>query len=385
MNDNNIIQSNGCKQLLHRDSNIELYRIVTMILIVAHHYVVNSGLTSLNGPLSACPTSFHSLLLLIIGAFGKTGINCFVFITGYFMCKSNIKLKKFIKLLAEIMFYKIVIGFIFFATGYEPINIKSIIKTILPVTSVGDNFTGCYLLFYLFIPFLNIAIHALSEKQHLRLLILCGFTYVFFGTVKILPVTMNYVSWFMVIYLLASYVRMYPKKIYTATKLWKMLTIVCVALMLMSVIVCAFISKIVKGHMWYAFVADSNTFLAVATGLTSFIYFKNLNIKYNRIINAIAATTFGVLLIHANSDAMRNWLWVDVFKVVEVYDKTLMPLIAVGSIILVFITCSLLDLIRIKFSEKPFLNWFSKREKCMEEKWTNIEHKLLCKMSVSDK
>lgn len=91
MNDNNIIQSNGCKQLLHRDSNIELYRIVTMILIVAHHYVVNSGLTSLNGPLSACPTSFHSLLLLIIGAFGKTGINCFVFITGYFMCKSNIK------------------------------------------------------------------------------------------------------------------------------------------------------------------------------------------------------------------------------------------------------------------------------------------------------
>lgn len=200
-----------------------------MILIVAHHYVVNSGLTSLNGPLSACPTSFHSLLLLIIGAFGKTGINCFVFITGYFMCKSNIKLKKFIKLLAEIMFYKIVIGFIFFATGYEPINIKSIIKTILPVTSVGDNFTGCYLLFYLFIPFLNIAIHALSEKQHLRLLILCGFTYVFFGTVKILPVTMNYVSWFMVIYLLASYVRMYPKKIYTATKLWKMLTIVCVA------------------------------------------------------------------------------------------------------------------------------------------------------------
>ena len=153
----------------------------------------------------------------------------------------------------------------------------------------------------------------------------------------------------------------------------------------MSVIVCAFISKIVKGHMWYAFVADSNTFLAVATGLTSFIYFKNLNIKYNRIINAIAATTFGVLLIHANSDAMRNWLWVDVFKVVEVYDKTLMPLIAVGSIILVFITCSLLDLIRIKFIEKPFLNWFSKREKCMEEKWTNIEHKLLCKMSVSDK
>lgn len=27
-----------------RDSNLELYRIIVMLLIVAHHYVVNSGL-----------------------------------------------------------------------------------------------------------------------------------------------------------------------------------------------------------------------------------------------------------------------------------------------------------------------------------------------------
>lgn len=27
-----------------RDSGIELFRIITMLLIVAHHYVVNSGL-----------------------------------------------------------------------------------------------------------------------------------------------------------------------------------------------------------------------------------------------------------------------------------------------------------------------------------------------------
>ena len=27
-----------------RDSNLELYRIIMMLLIVAHHYVINSGL-----------------------------------------------------------------------------------------------------------------------------------------------------------------------------------------------------------------------------------------------------------------------------------------------------------------------------------------------------
>ena len=33
--------------LSHRNSNIELYRIIVMFLIVCHHYVVNSGLMEL--------------------------------------------------------------------------------------------------------------------------------------------------------------------------------------------------------------------------------------------------------------------------------------------------------------------------------------------------
>ena len=36
----------GCKV---RSSNLELYRIIAMLLIVAHHYVVNSGLLDENG------------------------------------------------------------------------------------------------------------------------------------------------------------------------------------------------------------------------------------------------------------------------------------------------------------------------------------------------
>ena len=34
-----------------RSSNLELFRIITMFLIVAHHYVVNSGLTTSDGPI----------------------------------------------------------------------------------------------------------------------------------------------------------------------------------------------------------------------------------------------------------------------------------------------------------------------------------------------
>lgn len=77
----------------YRDSSIELLRIVTMLVIVAHHYVVNSGITS--EITAENVLKFNSLFCLIFGWGGKTGINCFVLITGYFMCKSDISLKNF--------------------------------------------------------------------------------------------------------------------------------------------------------------------------------------------------------------------------------------------------------------------------------------------------
>ena len=77
-----------------------------MLLIVAHHYVVNSGLTAADGPIYASPMSGRSLFLLLFGAWGKIGINCFVMITGYFMCPSQITAKKLAKLVCEFMFYR---------------------------------------------------------------------------------------------------------------------------------------------------------------------------------------------------------------------------------------------------------------------------------------
>ena len=145
-----------------RSSNIELYRIVTMLLIVAHHYVVNSGLTAGKGVIYAHPLSKRSLFLLFFGAWGKAGINCFVLITGYFMCKSDITAKKFAKLLFEVLFYRLVINSIFWITGMEQFTRRGLLYTFLVVRSIGDGFTSAYLLFFLFIPFINILIKGRS-------------------------------------------------------------------------------------------------------------------------------------------------------------------------------------------------------------------------------
>ena len=80
-----------------RRSNLELYRIIAMLFIIAHHYVVHSGLRGLES-IRLDPMSFHSQFILLFGAWGKIGINCFVLITGYFMCTRSISLRKFLKL-----------------------------------------------------------------------------------------------------------------------------------------------------------------------------------------------------------------------------------------------------------------------------------------------
>ncbi len=62
----------------------------------------------------------------------------------------------------------------------------------------------------------------------------------------------------------------------------------------------------------YRYVVDSNELLALATAVTSFMFFKNFNIRQSKWINTIATSTFGVLLIHAHSNTIRKWLWKDV-------------------------------------------------------------------------
>ena len=97
-----------------RNSNLELYRIIVMLLIVAHHSVFHSGVME---EMAQNPLCAKSIFFYVFGMWGRTGIDCFVLITGYFMCKSHITIQKYLKLLLEVIFYNVVIYGIFVAMG----------------------------------------------------------------------------------------------------------------------------------------------------------------------------------------------------------------------------------------------------------------------------
>lgn len=342
-----------------RDSNIELYRIIVMVMIVAHHYVYNSGLLEIiNTNISSNRTVFYYLF----GLWGKVGINCFVLITGYFMCISNITLRKFLKLLLEVEFYNVVIFLIFTLSGYESISKYRLFMAFFPIQNVAYHFTPSYLMFYLCIPFLNILIKNMDKNMHIRLIVFALFIYSVLVLIPKVIVFTNYISWFCILYIISSYIRLYNFPYKNDRKKWGRFFVLSFSFTIIGTIL------IIKSNAYLGtnfrpsyFIKDCNYPIALIISICAFNYFRNVEIKYNKIINLIASSTFGVLLIHGNSDTMRRWLWKDFLHVPDHFYSDYFIIYAILSVVFVFTICSIIDLLRINFIEKYLFIYIDKK------------------------
>lgn len=327
-----------------RNSNLELYRIIVMLLIVAHHYVVNDyGLWT---KMSESPFTFNSSFYYILGMWGKTGINCFVMITGYFMCTSKITLTKFMKLYLQIVFYSIIalgVSTVFYGK-FSTINL---LWCFCPIKGISTNFMGCFIIFYLLIPFLNIVFENISKKMHVMLIALLLFSYVIMPLQTKYDVFMNYISWFITLYFISSFIRRYSIWKEDNSKIWAGLTLLSIGLSIVSVLL---IVHITQGAHAYYLVGEVNRPFALLTGIASFVFFKGVNIRQNKFINIVAASTFGVFLLHTR---LSKFLWKDMINVQQYY---VAPIVSVLIIFAVYVICTLIDFIRIKLIEKPLFS-----------------------------
>ena len=279
-------------------------------------------------------------------------------ITGYFMCTTKITLRKFVKLMAQVYFYRWLLFPIFLIAGYETLSLPRLARLVMPFWGISDGFTSCFIAFWLTIPFLSILVQNMTQRQHQLLLILLLGIYTVLGSAPAFNITFNYVTWFGIIFFIASYIRLYPHPLFNRKGLWGWLTLVSVILAMASIVV---MHRLFSKS--YYFVSDCNKFFAVVIAVSSFLWFKNMNIKYSKVINAFGAATFGVLLIHANSNAMRTWLWKDTVDVVGHYTLPLgqLVLFSFGVALAVFLVCNLIDQLRIATLEKWFFKWYDNR------------------------
>ena len=347
----NILQnssnSNSPKKESVRCSNIELFRIVLMLIIIAHHYVVNSGIPAQYNFSYELP-SFKMFFFQSLGFGGKMAINCFLLISGYFMIKSEFKIRKLIHLYIQIKFYKLVIYIIFALVGYEDFNLKIILSRLFSVLysiGYGRSFPELFLFLYLLSPYINKLLFSIEQNAFKRLVLILLFYFTGLSTIFRSIDTINYVGWFITVYMIGAYIRLYPNQLTESRRFGKCGSIIIWGLSISSI----FIGDVLRcQQIWhiknyYYWVNDAHKPLAVLLAIFLCIWFKNMELSHNKLINKLASSVFGILLIHANSDAMREFLWYDLLKNDEFYHSPYFMIHAIGSIIIVYLTCFIID------------------------------------------
>ena len=356
----------GESRLQTRKSNIELLRIVLMLLIIAHHYVVNSGLTEVFD--YQAPT-LKMYFFQCFGAFGKIGVNCFVLITGYFMVTSKITAKKWLKLYLEVKFYTLAIYVLFLLFGRIGFNYHHCLETIFSVVfGVGVNYADTFLVLYLLIPFLNDLAAKLSFRAFSVLLgialtvmtIIPTFS-LFLSVLDESNDTWNYLMWMIVLYLTGAYIRTYQDQLQAILRLrtpFQKFGLLFCNLVLIFLWIAFFDLFGVKHNMRspYWFVNDANKLLAFTCAVSMLFWFMSLDIKHSKLINGIASTTFGIFLIHTSGDYMRSFLWDTVFKVTETYQSHYAVLKSGFAVLVVFTICAMIDVLRKKAFERPLFD-----------------------------
>lgn len=344
---------NPIRTTQRRQSNLELLRILAMFSIVAHHFVVNSGIAE-NYDLSVW--SPNMLFLQFWGMWGKIAINAFVMITGYFMCTSKVTVKRFLKMYLEVLFYRYTIFIILCAMGREPLSITRLFTLVFTtLVKVNGGFVSSFLFFYLFIPFYNLLLEKLDKRKLQILIFLLLFMQTITSTFFFNRDVFSYLLWYMTIYFIAAYIRLYSSDWMKNNRYCVPFLLICIAISIFGIFAGDFVGGKIGMTGWYYLVNDSNKIMALLVGVFAFLVFKNTDIKYSPVINTVSSATFGVLLIHAASDAMRQFLWKDLLHVPELYTNTLPVLVlkTVGFTLLVYIVCTVIDFFRIYLIEKP--------------------------------
>lgn len=345
-----------------RNSNLELLRIISMLLIVAHHFVVNSGVMA---QFDFLIINSNLVFLQLFGMWGKTAINIFVLISGYFLCEMTLTWQRWLKVYLQWKIYRILIFISLLFVGYESLTMAGLFKIIFEtVRSVNHGFIGSFLFFYLLVPFYNLFLKKLSKRNHIFLLGIFLMFFTVFETFLAARSIFTESAWYMILYILAAYLKKYSPGWTNSKKVSLGGLLVCIIIAWMSVGFLDFIGMKAGGkNIAYYMVSDSNKLLAFLVGAFAFLTFKNMKYRANKIINTVSATTFGVLCIHASSDAMRTMLWKDMFNVQNAYSFSLGRLIvySIGTVILVFAVSSIIDYMRLKFIERPMFRVINQR------------------------
>lgn len=334
-----------------RESNFELLRIISMMMIVTLHLLFNEGILNLDALSSNYILGWSLESLFIVAS------NIYVLISGYFLINSHFSFKKVLKIWLSVLVYSYGISFIlyFFKNDFGLVYQGSNIKLCMFPVLLGEYwFVTCYLLLFMLSPFLNTLIKNLKKNEYRNLLILLSIVFVllkfFFPETYTFDKTGGYgIIWFIVLYFFSGYIRLhYESKLNKYVYLFgfilgSALTFICKMLFTDS--------KVMLLNSYSNALYNYNAPFVLFASLCLFLFFREIRIKnetVSKFINKISTATFGVYLIHEQFFA-RTAIW----QMVNIDNNKYLILYVILYVLLIYTVCTIIELIRL-FIEKIF-------------------------------
>ena len=338
-------QTNVQNSVKAREANMELLRIVAMLMVITLH-CVGRGLLLNNSVIS----NVNLLLIQFLDSFSLTANSLFILLTGYYYIGKKFNLRKILSLWGKTLFYCILIF-----TIYSILNLKTnFLNSFFPVLSGAYWFITSYIALYFIMPFLNIAINKFSQKQCkfliIFLVILMGVIRIIFNPADLFNSTFMHM---IVIYIIGAYIKKYvkiePNKQYFI-KYVLVAIIFTVAITILNVLV-HIVPKTLDVWIIIAnilsYFRNFINIILVYMAILLFMKFKTINIKSNKLsklILYISPSVFSIYIIHDNVH-LRDMIW-QKFSFINLANSWLMIPYIILAILIVFTVCLAIDLIR---------------------------------------
>ena len=340
-------------KIINRNTSIELLRIISMIMIMFHHFAYH-GNFEWNFNEVTLPHLWYDFILMG----GKVGVDIFVLISGYFLIENTEKLfqpKKLLKFWGQVVFYSIMTYLLSVMLRLNAFEIKQMIKVCLPITYPGWWFASTYFMLYLIHPFLNKLLHGLSKTEYQYLILMMVLCWSIIPTATTQLFESNSLLWFVTLYGIAGYVNLYGGNQKLQSKHY--FSLYFMVLFITYTVSTTFLFLGTKKEEWSTHAIDFfeiERLPILLMAITLFMGFVTLKMNYHKWINMIASATFGVYLIH-DSSYIRYYLWTNIFKINQYQDSTFLILYSILVVFILYVSCTMIDLIRKKLVEKPYM------------------------------
>ncbi len=296
-----------------RETGFELLRIASVFLIGCVH-VLNYG-----GMLSNAANGTELLFMRLLYSFFMPSVNVFVLISAYFTAKSRFKIKKIALLWGEVLFFGLVPYAVFLLVTGGKFDVMRFLRYLFPVSGNAFWFFTAYLLTYLASPFLNLILEHAGKKKLILLVAglsaLTWFIHVPLG--EVIPLAGGYsLTWFIALYLIGGYLRLYPPSVKKYVP--ALVYLVCV----LSVWGMSYAKRDNLFMQILCNTFDYDQPLVLAESVCLLLMFRGIRIK-NQVIHGaicfVSSCTFGIYLFQES--ALKSVLYFDLLHVGFAYGR----------------------------------------------------------------